>query len=767
MRALLAGLAVGLSFLLAAGARPAAAADHVVTLTDAPPYFAPQSLEIAVGDTVAWKNVGPELIHGLTDDESRLFAADVEPGQTYRHTFTKAGAYSFVCHRHHFMRGAVTVRAKDGSLVSPPEHEYQRAFTEYPIPTLKSVPRMIIASTVDDSIWFTEGGGGFYGFEDIPPMNKVARLDAHGTMVEYATPTPNGDGSRVGVDSLVMDPSGTVWFTERLTNRIGRLSPDGVIKEFQVPRPDGEALGIDIDAEGRLWIAERFANRITMMTPSGAFTHVDMPSPESEPRTVYVDRRGRVWFTTRAGNEIGYYDPASKTIDRVIIPTALARPTGICETSDGTIYFVEMVGNKIGRLRGNQVTEFPLPTKFAAPFKIVADQNDVLWFTEVFGNAIGRMDPRTGEITEYKIPTPDSRPAGIAVDRKGRVWFTEQLGNKIGMLDPALLPRPETSDGREPGVINFEVPTPGAGPGDDLVEADGWLWFPERFANQLGAIHLETQRFKEFPLPTPASMPVAVDKGPSGALWVAQFRTGSVAQVDAASGRTREFPVGSPASLPSDVLVGDDGHVWVALPGDNAIARLDPRTAQVTQIEMPRRESSPQQLALDDEGYLWVSASEERGNYVARLDRGSGAFEIYALPIGEAFPGALLCAGDAVWVTLPGLRSVARLDRRTGRWTEFKLRTDRSEPVRLARDHRGLIWITDGGGLGGNGANEIVVLDPDTGHTASIRLATRAAKPRGIAEASDGSIWFTQQHANRVSRVDNREDLTWTGANPR
>jgi streptogramin lyase len=73
--------------------------------------------------------------------------------------------------------------------------------------------------------------------------------------------------------------------------------------------------------------------------------------------------------------------------------------------------------------------------------------------------------------------------------------------------------------------------------------------------------------------------------------------------------------------------------------------------------------------------------------------------------------------------------------------------------VKLARDARGRIWITDGGGLGSAGGNRLLVFDPTTKQFTSIEMKTRGAKPMGVVAASDGHIWFTQQGANRVSRI--------------
>ena len=58
-----------------------------------------------------------------------------------------------------------------------------------------------------------------------------------------------------------------------------------------------------------------------------------------------------------------------------------------------------------------------------------------VWFTEAAGNRIGRLDP-SGNLGEISVPTVGAGPAGIAVADDGTVWFSELKGNAIGRLDP-------------------------------------------------------------------------------------------------------------------------------------------------------------------------------------------------------------------------------------------------------------------------------------------------------------------------------------------
>lgn len=793
LRAKLSAAAVALAALATSAAW---AAEHTVKMIDAPPYFDKLDLQVKVDDTVTWVNGGPELAHIVMDGELNLYSQDVAPGKSWSFKFTKPGVYNYICHRHFFMKARVTVRAPDGSTEAEPEFLYQRAFREFVIPTMQSVPRMIVAGN-DHRMWFTEGGGDFYGFEDIPAQNKIASIDESGRVVEYATPTPDSDGSKVGVDSLVLDKYGNIWFTERLTNRIGKLTPQGRITEFQIPTPGGYALGVDIDAQGRIWFAERFGNRIGYIEPSGKITEIELPDKDSEPRTIFVDSKGRVWYTARAANEIGYYEPVAKRFVRLKIPTKQARPAGIAEAPDGSIYFVQMVGNKVAKVEGEQIVEYSLPTPFAAPFKIVPDGRGHLWFTEVYANAIGKFDLKTGEITEYKIPTSDSRPGGIAVDAKGRVWFTQQLGNKISYFDPgawaelqaraktAPAPaRPEPSKATIPqaeapvpeaaprvpvseaphqlpdavrlakAVIDYKVPTPGGGPGNTLIAGSGgWLWFPMMFGNKVGAIHQETKAFREVPLPRPVSMPVSIAMGASDVLWVAEFRGNALARVDLATSAVEEFPVPWPNSLPSSVAIDESGTVWMALMGDNSIVSFDARTRQFTRHAMPMPGSNPLFLMADGAGGLWVSAAKDDGSYVAHFDRRRTAFEVYRTEDPNANPTGLLADGPGLWVAEGGTGHLSRLDPATRRWQRYRMPGAQAEPVRLARDTKGRIWIADGGEIGSVGGNRLAVFNPSDATFTTMPMVNSQSKPMGIFVCPSGDIWFTQQGANRISHI--------------
>lgn len=66
-------------------------------------------IEVTVGTTVEWTNRDP-LAHTVTAVDRSFNSGLIQPGKTFRHTFTKAGTFNFFCIPHSFMRGRVVVR---------------------------------------------------------------------------------------------------------------------------------------------------------------------------------------------------------------------------------------------------------------------------------------------------------------------------------------------------------------------------------------------------------------------------------------------------------------------------------------------------------------------------------------------------------------------------------------------------------------------------------------------------------------------------------
>jgi len=93
----------------AAAAAPAAA--PAAKSVEAMGYkFSPADLTINVGDTVTWTNhdTAPHNIV-VTDGPEKFTSPTLQTGQTFSHTFTQAGTYSYYCSIHPDMKATITV----------------------------------------------------------------------------------------------------------------------------------------------------------------------------------------------------------------------------------------------------------------------------------------------------------------------------------------------------------------------------------------------------------------------------------------------------------------------------------------------------------------------------------------------------------------------------------------------------------------------------------------------------------------------------------
>jgi plastocyanin len=79
--------------------------------------FAPDDLQVLVGDTVVWRN-GDVLTHTVTSDGDAFDSGRIAPGLTYSHVFAAPGRFPYHCTIHRFMRGRVVVLPV---ALSPPE----------------------------------------------------------------------------------------------------------------------------------------------------------------------------------------------------------------------------------------------------------------------------------------------------------------------------------------------------------------------------------------------------------------------------------------------------------------------------------------------------------------------------------------------------------------------------------------------------------------------------------------------------------------------
>jgi len=74
-------------------------ASGTVTVQLAEHFFSPSLITVAVGTTVVWVDVGQQS-HDVHARDGSFDSPPLSPGNTFAHTFTKAGKYPYYCVPH-------------------------------------------------------------------------------------------------------------------------------------------------------------------------------------------------------------------------------------------------------------------------------------------------------------------------------------------------------------------------------------------------------------------------------------------------------------------------------------------------------------------------------------------------------------------------------------------------------------------------------------------------------------------------------------------
>lgn len=105
---MLMGSLVGATAATSRAASPAAVHRARVTILNF--AFTPATLKIRAGTTVVWTNKD-SVTHTVTATRGRWGSGDLNQGQTFTHTFEKAGTYTYHCAIHPSMVAKIIVTA--------------------------------------------------------------------------------------------------------------------------------------------------------------------------------------------------------------------------------------------------------------------------------------------------------------------------------------------------------------------------------------------------------------------------------------------------------------------------------------------------------------------------------------------------------------------------------------------------------------------------------------------------------------------------------
>ena len=250
-----------------------------------------------------------------------------------------------------------------------------------------------------------------------------------------------------------------------------------------------------------------------------------------------------------------------------------------------------------------------------------------------------------------------------------------------------------------------------------------------------------------------ASIPVSTPrdvKAGFGSIWVAGGPSSTVTRIDPATHRvTAVIRVPNPAS----VLAVGAGAIWLTSFPGNSVTRIDPLTNTARDTISPGG-LGPVGVAFFD-GYVWVANHDgEPTGSVAKIDPRRQPMRVVDLiPVGrdsDAGPNWIAGAAGSLWVSVPNLNAVVRIDPHSDSIVE----TIRARGVcgQLVATPTA-VWVAGGGGPGCFPA--VTRIDPTSN---TVTHAVDTGDETDALALGAGALWYGTTTTNVLGRIDTSTD---------
>src|SRR5216117_920382 len=225
-----------------------------------------------------------------------------------------------------------------------------------------------------------------------------------------------------------------------------------------------------------------------------------------------------------------------------------------------------------------------------------------IYIAVMFGNRIVRFDTRAKTFTEWELP-PGARPHGLLVDRAGRVWYTGNGNGTIGELDP-----------KTGKVVEHKAPS-GGDPHTLVIDEREVIWFTVQSGNRIGRLDTRTGAVTEYQA---RGRPYGLTLDRAGNVWFCEIAGDRLGRLDPKTGTITELPL-ERGSQPRRMATAPDGSLWVTLDGagvvwaneiqTDTVVRLDPGTGALRVFALPSKDVGIRKMVVDADGRLWYMGS--------------------------------------------------------------------------------------------------------------------------------------------------------------
>jgi streptogramin lyase len=303
-----------------------------------------------------------------------------------------------------------------------------------------------------------------------------------------------------------------------------------------------------------------------------------------------IETRNSVWYTEIDSCAVAQFVPESALLSEWCAPTpggfGLA---GLCPQAE-TAWYTNPDCGLLGRLvpAENEMCEWAVPgTGFAGVGwpGLDRDPGGRMWVTRRRDeHFIARVKVGTDDVARFDLWYLPYQlcdgPCDVLVAEDGKVWYSvigvdsNYLESRIGRLDPAT---------RQ--IVEWSIPTPGAGAYYLELDARGDCWFAEGDSGRVGKLDSRQNTITEFgPLLAAGGTAYDLALDGAGSVWVSPFGCGLVKIVGVAG--IAEDPL-SPLSTDSNLRFGTRiVHNLLKWPHQEKAALLDISGRKVAELRL-------------------------------------------------------------------------------------------------------------------------------------------------------------------------------------
>ncbi|CAB4937356.1 unannotated protein [freshwater metagenome] len=311
------------------------------------------------------------------------------------------------------------------------------------------------------------------------------------------------------------------------------------------------------------------------------------------------------------------------------------------------------------------VQDFPVPTPDSGLNDIATGKDGSLWFSEEKGYKVGRITT-AGQITEWTIPREregdtDFGPEQLTVAADGRVWVLSDAHSSAFVIDPAV---PNTPVGRY-AIDGDEL---GGRRGNDIAAApDGTVWITDSLGDGVLRIASDGRGADTRGGAPQCDFDGILAPGPDGKMWCADSGGGDALKRIELDGVTSTAIPLAPGFSVSSLAAGPGGTMWFGRnsagsfafkPGDGAVGFVAP-DGNVREVALGDR-VAPTSLAAGPDGAMWFGSA----GFDQVVGRVTTAGAVTLKPLGARRADAVAFGGDgALWFIDENANRLTRMTR--------------------------------------------------------------------------------------------------------